>query len=50
MVTPTNGALLAILAAAKVGYDEWFRFVFKWYLVLLALGGVSIVIGILIGW
>ena len=50
MVTPTNGALLAILAAAKVGYDEWFRFVFRWYLALLALGAVSVVVGIVIGW
>lgn len=42
MLTPTNGALLAILAAAGVRYDEWFRFVAPRYLALVALGAFSI--------
>jgi uncharacterized ion transporter superfamily protein YfcC len=49
LVTPTNGALLAILAAGGVRYDEWMRFTFPRFLVLLALGGVSIMIAIAIG-
>jgi uncharacterized ion transporter superfamily protein YfcC len=34
MVTPTNGVLLAFLAAAKVDYLEWARFVAPLFLVL----------------
>ncbi len=49
MITPTNGALLAILAAGGVRYDEWFRFVLPKYLVLIGLGGVAIVLGIASG-
>ena len=48
MITPTNGALLAILAAAKVGYDEWFRVIVRWYLALLVLGAGSIVLAIVL--
>ena len=49
MITPTNGALLAILAAGGVRYDEWFRFVLPKYLVLIGLGAVAIVLGIATG-
>ena len=49
LVTPTNGALLAILAAGGVRFEEWFRFAFPLFLGLLALGGVAITVGILTG-
>ncbi len=49
MITPTNGALLAILAAGGVKYEDWFRFVLARYLGLLALGAVAIIVGIVIG-
>jgi uncharacterized ion transporter superfamily protein YfcC len=49
MVTPTNGALMAILAAAGVRYEDWLRFVLPRYLVLLALGAAAIVVAIAIG-
>lgn len=49
IITPTNGALLAILAAAKIGYEEWFRFVAKYYLAVMVLGSASIVLAILLG-
>ncbi|MGY8778383.1 MAG: YfcC family protein [Longimicrobiales bacterium] len=42
LVTPTNGALLAILAAAGVRYEEWMKFTVPLYLGLVALGAVSI--------
>src|SRR2546429_7841283 len=35
LLTPTNGALMAILAAAGVRYEDWFRFALPLYLVLL---------------
>ena len=49
LVTPTNGALMAILAAAGVRYEHWMRFTFPLYLALVALGGVSIAVAIAIG-
>ena len=49
LITPTNGALLAILAAAGVRYEEWVKFAGPLYLGLVALGAVAVAIGIAIG-
>lgn len=49
MLTPTNGALLAMLAAAGVRYEDWIKFTAPLYLALMALGAVSIAIAIAIG-
>jgi len=50
MITPTNGALLALLAAGGVSYREWFPFVVPRYLALLGLGGAAVMAGALAGW
>lgn len=42
LMTPTNGALMAVLATVKVRYEEWFRFAGPAYLLLLGLGIVAI--------
>lgn len=49
LLTPTNGALMAVLAAAGVPYERWLRFVAPLYLVLFALGVVAVGVGILAG-
>jgi uncharacterized ion transporter superfamily protein YfcC len=49
MIIPTNGALMAVLAAAGVRYDEWVRFAGPRYLGLVALGMVAITIAVVIG-
>jgi uncharacterized ion transporter superfamily protein YfcC len=49
LVTPTNGALMAILAAAGLRYDQWLRFVVPLYLLLLALGVAAVTIAMTIG-
>ena len=49
LVTPTNGALMAILGVAGVRYEEWMRFTAPLYLALMALGAVAVVVGIVIG-
>jgi uncharacterized ion transporter superfamily protein YfcC len=49
LLTPTNGALMAVLAAAGVRYDEWVRFTGPIYLALVGLGGVAIAVAIAIG-
>ncbi len=49
LITPTNGALMAILAAGGVEFQVWMKFVLKWYLALFALGGVAVLIAIATG-
>jgi len=48
LVTPTNGALMAILAAAGVRYEQWMRFTVPLYAALVTLGAVSIAVAIAI--
>jgi uncharacterized ion transporter superfamily protein YfcC len=49
IITPTNGALMAILAAAGVRFDHWFRFAFPLWLALMALGAVAITVAMAVG-
>lgn len=46
LLTPTNGALMAMLAACGVRYDQWLRFAGPLYGLLLALGAASVLLGI----
>jgi uncharacterized ion transporter superfamily protein YfcC len=46
LLTPTNGALMAILAAAGVRYEHWIRFAIPVYLGLLVIALVAIFAGI----
>jgi uncharacterized ion transporter superfamily protein YfcC len=49
LLTPTNGALMAVIAAAGVPYDRWLKFATPLMLLLLALGGAAILSAIAIG-
>jgi uncharacterized ion transporter superfamily protein YfcC len=49
VVTPTNGSLMAMLAAAGVRYDEWLRFVTPLVGLLMALGAAAIAAGVATG-
>lgn len=49
LITPTNGALMAILGIAGVRFEVWFKFAFSVYLALIVLGILSISLGIAIG-
>jgi uncharacterized ion transporter superfamily protein YfcC len=49
LVTPTNGALMAMLAAAGVRYEEWLRFVLPLLGLLLALAAISLVLAVSLG-
>ena len=44
MITPTNGALLAILASARVPYARWLRFVIPGALLVSVVGVIGILI------
>lgn len=49
LITPTNGALMAVIAAAGVRYDRWLRFVVPLFLGLVAIGITAILVAIAIG-
>ncbi len=49
IVTPTNGGMMAVLAAAGVPYDKWVRFALPLFAGLLALGAVAVTAAIVIG-
>jgi len=49
LLTPTNGALMAILAASGVRYEHWLKFALPLYGLLLGLGAVAIALGIGVG-
>jgi len=49
LLTPTNGALMAILAAAQVRYEDWLRFALPLLLALMVLGAAAIGLGVALG-
>lgn len=49
LVTPTNGALMAVTAAAGVKYGDWLEFAVPLVAGLLGLGAVAIVVAIAVG-
>jgi len=49
LLTPTNGALMAILASAGIRYEDWIRHVLPLYLGLVALGMAAIALALTIG-
>jgi len=50
LLTPTNGALMAILAAAGgVRYEDWLRFALPRVAVLLTLGATAVGLGVAVG-
>jgi uncharacterized ion transporter superfamily protein YfcC len=38
MITPCSGVLMAVLSVAKIPYAKWFRFIWKFILLLLLIG------------
>lgn len=49
LLTPTNGALMAVIAAAGVRYEQWMSFVLVQWALLIALGAVAIVAALALG-
>ena len=49
LVTPTNGAMMAILAAANVPYEKWIRFALPGFAGLFALGALAVILAIATG-
>ena len=40
MITPCSGVLMAVLSVARIPYEKWFKFVWKFILALIILGFV----------
>ncbi len=49
LITPTNGALMAMLAASGVRYEDWLKFAGVLFGILLVLGGIAIGVGVVAG-
>ena len=50
MITPTSGMLLAYIAASKVGFGEWIRFILPLFAVLLILAIAALGIAVATGY
>jgi uncharacterized ion transporter superfamily protein YfcC len=46
LVTPSNGALMAILAAAGISYKDWISFAWKPILAIFIVAAISVVAGV----
>jgi len=49
LLWPTNGALMAMLAAAGVSFDAWLRFAVPLLVALFVLAAVAIGVGVTVG-
>jgi uncharacterized ion transporter superfamily protein YfcC len=49
MLTPTNGAMMAIIAAAGVPYEKWLKFAGPLFAILLGVGAAAVVIAVAVG-
>jgi len=47
ILTPTNGGMMAVLAAASVNYKNWFSYIWKSMLLIMLLALISVILGIL---
>ena len=49
LITPTNGALMAMLAAAGVRYEDWLRFAVRVWACLMVLAAIALAVAVAIG-
>ena len=43
MITPTSGVLIATLGVARIPWEKWVRFIWKFILVLIIIGGLLLI-------
>ncbi|GAA0881400.1 YfcC family protein [Algoriphagus jejuensis] len=46
LIIPNNGALMAVIAAASVAYNEWISYVWKSFLLVLGIGLISSILAL----
>jgi uncharacterized ion transporter superfamily protein YfcC len=49
LIIPTSGTLMAVLATANVPYEEWIRWVFPRWAMMILIGMVAVAVGIAVG-
>jgi uncharacterized ion transporter superfamily protein YfcC len=49
LITPTNGALVAVLAGAGVKFDRWFRFILPLWAAMMGIGVIAVLLGMMLG-
>jgi uncharacterized ion transporter superfamily protein YfcC len=47
MIIPNNGGMMAVVAAAGVAYNDWIRYIWKSWLLLLGIGLISSLLALL---
>jgi len=47
-IIPTSGVLMAMLSLAKIPYQNWLKFMFPLFIILLAVSGIFLTISVLI--
>ena len=43
MITPTSGVLIGALGVAKIPYQKWFKWVWKFILMMIIIGGILLI-------
>ena len=43
MITPTSGVLIATLGVARIPWEKWVRFIWKFILILIVIGGLLLI-------
>jgi uncharacterized ion transporter superfamily protein YfcC len=49
MITPTNGAMMAMLAAAGVRFEDWIRFAVPLFAALMVFAAAALMLAVLLG-
>ena len=47
LVTPTNGGMMAVIAAAGIEFNHWIAYLWKSWLLLMGLGLISVLIALI---
>ena len=47
MITPTSGVLIGALGVAKIPYQKWFKWAWKFILMMIVIGGILLVPAVL---
>jgi uncharacterized ion transporter superfamily protein YfcC len=47
LIIPNNGGMMAVIAAAGIAYNDWIRYIWKSWLLLLGIGLISSILALL---
>lgn len=50
LIVPTSGCLMGVLGVARLDWNKWFKFQWKFQALLFGLGSVFVIIAVAIGW